>query len=206
MPFYVYGDNYGNLCSGSILYRTNSFRRGKFDCLGTNLYCGKMYGLLFRKFKLKMEEKAFKSPFPINKNVDFSYPKISPAYYEYLKIYGQRITASAFVAPATVTLYTVPKGFLFYLETVFAWNDGQDAEVYVRTDNTAGVLLAVQRQALNFGNNESISYSMPMLLREGEKILLGSTSFTVLCGKGIISGFLVPKELVERLNKALPSF
>ena len=145
------------------------------------------------------------SEVPLTEDVIVQPKAFSMSFLEYLRSVGEEVIVSnAIEASHSLTLFTVPKNFIFFLTSV--WITGfnsaasNNVDARLRIDSVTGKDLLVGRMHLALTNDRAelavtLNPSPPMQFEEGRSFHLTKTAIaggSMFCG---ISGFKVKKDL-----------
>lgn len=145
------------------------------------------------------------SDVPLTEDVIVQPKTFSMSFLEYLRSVGEEVIVSnAIEASHSLTLFVVPKNFIFFLTSV--WMTGFNAsnvnnvDVRIRIDSVTGkdILVGRMHQALASDKAElmmGLNPSPPMQFEEGRSIHLTKTALAGGSMFAGISGFQVKKDL-----------
>lgn len=131
----------------------------------------------------------------------------TPSFFEWLFTRGQQITARGFSSTGSVTLYTVPNGYIFYLTSAFLnWQKASTGAgytaggIYISSGGSNNYLLETWTNYATFAGvvNASNSYPFPIQVPSGASIILLGGNSNDTRSAGNITGILIKKDQIPQ--------
>lgn len=143
--------------------------------------------------------KVFKSAATSNKlQGNSSKPIYTPSNFDWIVLNGELVTAFESTSNTTETIYTIPKGYVFYLVSICMTAQNEAALASIPTCDVmldgAPFFNITSGMNAGFATTNALSFSVPLKLTPG-RILSQSTNRADCWIRTTIAGYLVPEAL-----------